>query len=875
MVDSTIRIIVDPSGAVRGTRVVNRALDSTTAKAQTTTSAVTFLRRAIGLLGAGLVIRQVVGFADSFTQLQNRIRVTGRQADALTSATERLLLISRRTRTDLEANVSLFQRLGIAQQQLGATSEDLFQFVQTVGNALSIQGAAAGTSRGAVLQLSQAIGSTVVRAEEFNSILEGAFPIALAAARGIDRAAGSVAKLRQIVIEGGISSKEFFNAILSQSDQLAEQFGRTTPTISQAFTVLNNELINFVGQIDKAEGLSSGFARSVLKLAINLDTAAKALGVLLALFAPVILAAIASGLRTAAVAAFAFTVALGPIAIITSLLSAAAAAVFLFGESFKPVEGSIATLQDIGVAAFELLTESIIDLSENGFDVLTETVEETSSAWGKAFQFMENVLNIFGKIMRTFANIVINSFRVMLESARTFGEVLGKIIIGDISGAASAGSGLFGRITEIFSEDAIAILTQQGTDLVNKVGKAILERAEARRREIEARDKGAGLKFVEDDLAPISEAIELTKKQVTALRRLQDQLDPVAAAQREVAEATDLLNLALAAGAIGADEFLNLNTRLTAAFRDQLDPLAAVNRELEEERELFGLSSQAREVEIELRSIENTLRQQGVTLSMEERELLRDNIQSLFAMNEQLELQQQLFEDIRGPQEDYGKQLAALDNLLMQDRISFEEFDDKVRELKLTLLDNNDDLASGFERGLLRSADHFNDFASLAERTVVNAFQGMEDALVKFVDTGKLSFRDLVDSIFNDILRLSVREGITGPLASLLAGGGSKPGTSDASLGQAAANFAGGFEHGGSFTVPGVGGRDSRLVELRATPGEKITVTTPGGAESGKSIVNNNTFNIRTQDASSFKNSQNQVLSQFAAQLSRVSARNG
>ena len=176
MVDSTIRIIVDPSGAVRGTRVVNRALESTTTKAQATTSAIQFLRRGIGLLGAGLAIRQIVGFADTFTQLQNRIRVTGRETDELTAATERLLQISRRTRTDLESNVALFQRLGIAQQQLGASSEDLFVFVETVGNALSIQGAAAGTSRGAVLQLSQAIGSTVVRAEEFNSILEGAFP---------------------------------------------------------------------------------------------------------------------------------------------------------------------------------------------------------------------------------------------------------------------------------------------------------------------------------------------------------------------------------------------------------------------------------------------------------------------------------------------------------------------------------------------------------------------------------------------------------------------------------------------------------------------------------------------------------------------------
>ena len=148
MVDSTIRIIVDPSGAVRGTRVVNRALGRTETRAVATTSAVRLLTRAFAAIGVGIGIRQILNFADTFTQLQNRIRIAGIETDALSTATDRLLDISQRTRTDLESNVSLFQRLGIAQRQLGATTNELFQFVETVGTALAIQGAAAGTARG-------------------------------------------------------------------------------------------------------------------------------------------------------------------------------------------------------------------------------------------------------------------------------------------------------------------------------------------------------------------------------------------------------------------------------------------------------------------------------------------------------------------------------------------------------------------------------------------------------------------------------------------------------------------------------------------------------------------------------------------------------
>ena len=55
-------------------------------------------------------------------------------------------------------------------------------------------------------------------------------------------------------------------------------------------------------------------------------------------------------------------------------------------------------------------------------------------------------------------------------------------------------------------------------------------------------------------------------------------------------------------------------------------------------------------------------------------------------------------------------------------------------------------------------------FADQAEQAVVNAFKGMEDAMVKFVMTGKLNFRDLANSIIADLTRMLVRYAIVQPL---------------------------------------------------------------------------------------------------------------
>jgi len=61
-------------------------------------------------------------------------------------------------------------------------------------------------------------------------------------------------------------------------------------------------------------------------------------------------------------------------------------------------------------------------------------------------------------------------------------------------------------------------------------------------------------------------------------------------------------------------------------------------------------------------------------------------------------------------------------------------------------------------------ADSAFKFADQAEQAIVGAFKGMEDAMVKFVMTGKLNFRDLANSIIADLTRMLVRYAIVQPL---------------------------------------------------------------------------------------------------------------
>jgi tape measure domain-containing protein len=75
------------------------------------------------------------------------------------------------------------------------------------------------------------------------------------------------------------------------------------------------------------------------------------------------------------------------------------------------------------------------------------------------------------------------------------------------------------------------------------------------------------------------------------------------------------------------------------------------------------------------------------------------------------------------------------------------------------------DWESGAVRAMRSYHDEATDAARGAERMISDSFKTMEDAVVSFAMTGKLSFSDFADSVIKDMMRMVVQQGITGPLA--------------------------------------------------------------------------------------------------------------
>ncbi|MGB5903491.1 MAG: tape measure protein [Xanthobacteraceae bacterium] len=242
---------------LRSTATINRSL------AQTSTQIGSFAKAfAVGIAGSA-AFKAFSSASQQFTKLQNSLKVTGLEGDALNKTFGSLFQIAQKNGTAIEPLVTLYSRAAQAQKELNANSADLLKFTDGISLALRVAGTDSTQAAGALLQLSQAIGSGVVRAEEFNSVNEGARPILQAVAAGLKEAGGSVSTLKNLVNDGKVSSEAFFRAFLAGMPMLEAQAAKAEGTIGQANERISNAFLVLVGHLDKTTGASKNAAQNL------------------------------------------------------------------------------------------------------------------------------------------------------------------------------------------------------------------------------------------------------------------------------------------------------------------------------------------------------------------------------------------------------------------------------------------------------------------------------------------------------------------------------------------------------------------------------------------------------------------------------------
>lgn len=219
---------------------------------------------ALAALGGALGAREYLQTVNTFQQLQNQLKVVTNGSQELAQVQGQLLTIAGNTRSSLAATTDLYSKMALATGELGINQDKMLLITENVNKALAITGTSGPQAESAILQLSQAFASGVLRGEEFNAVNEAAPEIITQLAKGMGVTRG---EMRSMAEQGKITADVMANILGVSIDDLNEKFGRTGTTIGQANTVLGDAFTVLTGTIDEATGASDLYTSVLLGLA--------------------------------------------------------------------------------------------------------------------------------------------------------------------------------------------------------------------------------------------------------------------------------------------------------------------------------------------------------------------------------------------------------------------------------------------------------------------------------------------------------------------------------------------------------------------------------------------------------------------------------
>jgi len=207
-----------------------------------------------------------VRLADEASSLAGRLRLATKSQEEFNRAQQQTFQIAQETSAEWSSIVGLYAQLS---QTTGMAQDRILALTKTISQAFTVSGASAQETANGLRQLQQAMAGGVLRAEEFNTIIETSPRIVQALA---DHFGISFGQVRKYVNDGKITSEEFAKALEKAAESVDKDF-RTMPlTVAKATQQVRNALLKLVGDTDQAGGASKELAEAIADMARVLES---------------------------------------------------------------------------------------------------------------------------------------------------------------------------------------------------------------------------------------------------------------------------------------------------------------------------------------------------------------------------------------------------------------------------------------------------------------------------------------------------------------------------------------------------------------------------------------------------------------------------
>lgn len=210
---------------------------------QGSTAAGGLLGKIKGIASAYLGMKTVsglVGLSDTITQTDARLNMMNDGLQTTAELNDMIYASAQRARGSYLATADAVAKLGLMAGDAFSSNQETIAFMEQVNKQFKIAGTSATGIDAAMLQLTQAMGSGVLRGEEYNSILEQAPNIIQAIAKYMDVPKG---QLKEMAADGKITADIVKAAMFACADETNAKFESMPKTWSDIWTSMKNRAI--------------------------------------------------------------------------------------------------------------------------------------------------------------------------------------------------------------------------------------------------------------------------------------------------------------------------------------------------------------------------------------------------------------------------------------------------------------------------------------------------------------------------------------------------------------------------------------------------------------------------------------------------------
>ncbi|SYC52035.1 phage tape measure protein [Klebsiella pneumoniae] len=263
------------SGLIQAQQQVNKRLDQMDSKFEQSSRSAGRFEGALNKVGVAIAAaftidaaKKLIAIGDEMVTLQARIARLSPSIDVAKETLASLSAIAAQTGNSLSETERLWESLTTALKETGATNSQILGLTSTLQKIGTIGGSSTEEMANALRQFGQSISGGIVRAEEFNSILEQMPELARQIAAGLGI---SIGDLRKRMLEGKLTAQDALNAIQRQSQSVNEEFDKMPVSIDRAKNSLDVAFKNAINDLNQAIGLTTTLAGLMQSVADNLN----------------------------------------------------------------------------------------------------------------------------------------------------------------------------------------------------------------------------------------------------------------------------------------------------------------------------------------------------------------------------------------------------------------------------------------------------------------------------------------------------------------------------------------------------------------------------------------------------------------------------